>query len=93
MRKPAPSFSEIKKIADNVKSWSSVPEAQTNVPWKYAIKLIYEGNINSARKYIDLAWRADATRTFKTKKIFWKDLKIQIKKSPYYNDLSSYFGL
>ena len=57
------------------------------------VDLIYSGNIESARKYVDLAWRDDKSGDFKTKDIFWEELSSQIKESPYYNDLEDFFGL
>ncbi len=91
MRKPAPSSAEIQKMAKMITSWSSA--AGPDVAWKYAIDLIYSGNIASARKYVDLAWRDSDIGEFSSKDDFWTQLTETIHKSPYYTDLSAYFGL
>ncbi len=91
MRKPAPTDAEIRKMADTITSWNSAVDY--NMPWKYALDLIYSGNLKSARKYVDFAWRADNSGDFKTKDDFWAELKNQIQQSMYYSDLSTYFGL
>lgn len=91
MRKSPPTDTDIKKMADAVTSWSA--SAGPEVAWKYVIDLIYSGNINSARKYVDLAWHNSDYGDFKTKDNFWNELKMQIAKSVYYKDLSGYFGI
>ncbi|MCX6715673.1 MAG: VCBS repeat-containing protein [Candidatus Taylorbacteria bacterium] len=89
IRESAPPDAEIRAKAAEVTSWSGA--AGPDVSWKYAIDLIYSGNIISARKYVDLAWRENGE--FKTKEEFWQELTDQIHKSPYYSDLHSYFGI
>jgi len=91
MRKPAPTDAEIKKMADSVESWSGAQGP--DVAWKYAINLIYSGNVASAKKYVDLAWQSGDAGDFGAKAEFWKELDDQIKTSPYYKDLSSFFNL
>jgi uncharacterized protein YxeA len=91
MRSSAPSDAEIQAKANEVTSWSGV--AGNNVPWEYAIDLIYSGNIVSARKYVDLAWCQDQPGEFKTKEEFWKELTHTVHKSPYYSDLRFHFGI
>jgi hypothetical protein len=93
MRKPAPTDMEIRELANDVKGWSGDGSVGPTVAWEYAVDLIYSGNIESARKYVDLAWRDDKSGDFKTKDIFWEELSSQIKESPYYNDLEDFFGL
>lgn len=90
MRKPAPTDNEIKKNAISVESWSGAQGPE--VAWKCALDLIYSGNIASAKKYVDLAWK-DKNSSFKSKDDFWRQLSEQIKISPYYSELSTYFGL
>jgi hypothetical protein len=89
MRKSAPTDAEIKTQAGSVESWSSAQGPE--VAWEYAIKLIYSGNIASARKYVDLCWQNNAE--FESKNKFWEDLFDTIKNSPYYDDLSPYLGV
>lgn len=91
MRRPAPKDLELQRMAKAVENWSG--SAGPEVAWKYAIDLIYSGNIASAKKYVDLAWRENEPGDFGTKDNFWRQLKEQIHQSPYYSDLSSYFGL
>jgi hypothetical protein len=91
MRQPTPSDTEIRAKANEVTSWSD--SAGPDVAWKYAIDLIYSGNIVSARKYVDLAWRQNDPGDFGTKEEFWKELADTIHTSPYYADLKSYFGI
>lgn len=90
MRKLAPTDKAIQKNANAIKSWSSA--AGPDVAWKYAIDLIYSGNIKSAIKYVDLAWRDDEPGDFRAKENFWRELVDQIVNSPYFLDLSSYLG-
>lgn len=89
MRKPAPTDTEVRKMADMIKGWGGW--ASPEVAWLYAIDLIYSGNITSAQKYVDLAWRKNDTGRFETKENFWYELNEQIQKSPYYDDLWQYF--
>ncbi len=91
MRKAVPTGKEIKAEADGVESWSGAQGPE--VTWKYAIDLIYSGNMPSAKKYVDLAWRPDIAGEFKSKEEFWRELDETIKDSPYYNDLAPFFNL
>ena len=90
MRKPPPTEAVVRKMANAVESWSGSQGPE--VAWKYAIDLIYSGNITSARTYVNLSWRNNGS-VFKSKDDFWDELKGQIQKSPYYSDLSGHFGL
>ncbi len=92
MRQPAPSDAKIRVKASEVKSWSGA--SMSDVAWKYAVDLIYSGNMASAKKYVDLAWSKNDLTEFKTKEVFWKELIKQIQdESPYYTDLKTYFGI
>lgn len=91
MRQIAPTSKEIKDMASSIVDWSGAQGPE--VAWKYAIDLIYSGNIASAKKYVDFAWRPDNAGDFGTKEEFWKELNSQIKESAYYNDLASFFNL
>ena len=90
MRKPAPTDAVLRKKASTIESWSSVTGPE--VAWVYAIDLIYSGNINSAKKYVDLTWRNDKYGAFKTRESFWGELVDRIVQSPYFSDLSSFLG-
>lgn len=96
MHKPAP-IQEV--IESKAKIWSKDgwndygsdgcaiwPNMDCTVPWAYAIDLLYSGNLESAKTYIDLVWRDN--EQFKSKDIFWNELKEQIKKSNFYADIS-----
>lgn len=91
MREPAPTDAVLQRKAKVIESWSGAVGPE--VAWKYAIDLIYSGNISSAKKYVDLAWRNDGYGAFKTKESFWRELVDRIVQSPYFSDLSSYLGL
>jgi len=91
MLKQPPTDTEIIKMASTIESWSG--SAGPEVAWKYAIDLIYSGNIKSARKYVDLAWRENDNKEFGTKDNFWKELEEQTQTSPYYADLSAFLGI
>jgi len=94
MKNPKPTDTEIQKAADEVISWSGDgSNGYPTVAWKYALDLIYSGNINSAKIYVDLAWKNDSPGEFKTKEGFWNELNEQIKESIYYTDLEDYFNL
>lgn len=84
-----PFDAEIKAKAKAVTGWSG--STGPEVAWKYVLDLIYSGNIDLARKYVDLAWREGGE--FKSKEEFWKELEDQIHQSPYYADLRSFFGI
>jgi len=95
MKEPKPTDAEIQKFANEVISWSG--DGSNGYPpvvaWKYALNLIYSGNIDSAKKYVDLAWKNNSPGEFKTKEGFWNELNEQIGESLYYTDLEDYFNL
>lgn len=96
MRKIAPSQKEIESKAKNWSKdgWDGYgsegcaiwPNMNCSVPWSYALDLLYSGNLESAKTYIDLAWHDN--EQFKSKDIFWHELKKQITESNFYDDLS-----
>lgn len=100
MRKVPPNDKEIEVEAARWKgvSWGTATGAICEndscvVPWAYALELIYSGNAESAKKYVDLAYHSESHSPFNSKKDFLKKFAEQIMKSPYYKDLAAYMNL
>jgi hypothetical protein len=88
MIRPAPSDKVIRDTAATIKGWNS---AFTPVAWKYVADLVYSGNLASAQKYVDLAWREGDDsldgNPFGSKDRFWSEFFSQLEKSHYYPHL------
>lgn len=110
MRKPSPSLTEITKQVNIFKStnWCmqvNTPEGagdECNVPWSYALNLIYSGNATSARKYLEAVWPLVSERLINsgyydfpatsTEKYLENELSTQLKQSPYYDTILTLNG-
>jgi hypothetical protein len=89
-------------IAAQAKGWTAYDWAGTGcskehnngclMPWAYALDLVYSGNAQAARKYIDLAWKSNDQ--FKSEDDFLSVFTSQIQSSSLYNLApASFWGL
>ena len=90
MRISPPSEAEIKAQASGwtAEGWEG---KRATAPWRYALALVFSGNAESARKYIDLAWRDNSE--FKSKEAFLDEFTAQIEESQFYPELASFLSL
>lgn len=97
MRVSAPSEPEIRAAAKKCTGdyWSGTYRDNDDIacvpPWGYAADLIYSGNVESAKKFIDLAWTNNAT--FKSKDAFIHEFMEQLEQGRYYDKLESFLEL
>jgi uncharacterized alpha/beta hydrolase family protein len=99
MRKPKPTKLEMENIAsqctfeqvdlivnDNIVGKKFSCNDEFRVPWSYMWKLVFSGNVGSAREFLDLIWRDNDE--WESKEVFWKQFKEQVEINPYYKYLS-----
>jgi len=97
MRRPAPSDADLKRTAKlmTAEYWSGqycAPDDEVCMPpWGYVVDLIYTGNMETAKKFIDMAWVEN--ETFKSKDDFIAEFVEALKAGKYYEDLAPFLNL
>jgi hypothetical protein len=76
--------------ADEWSNGACPSEDTCSMPWGYALDLIYSGNAQSAKTYLDLAWKP--SKAFSSEQDFINQFTAQLKQSPYYSSILSLNG-